>query len=130
MTFGERVKKARERRGITQQEFADRLGYKNKSTITKIENDTNDVTRTKIIEMSRILGVSIGYLMGWEEMPEEEDPVDVLYSDIQRLPVHLRENVEQYVSFVTSSHLKTKEEDIKKAKEKAKKAKDESIENQ
>ena len=36
--FGQKIKKIRKDRGLTQQEFADSLGYAHKSTINKIES--------------------------------------------------------------------------------------------
>ena len=42
--IGKRIRSKREELGITQEELAKMLGYKNKSTIAKIENGTNDIT--------------------------------------------------------------------------------------
>lgn len=42
-SFGSNVYKHRKLAGITQEELANRLGYKNKASIGKIENGNNEV---------------------------------------------------------------------------------------
>lgn len=67
MTFGERVNKKRKERGITQEELAQRLGYKSRSSIAKIENGDRDVPRPMIIELAKALDTTPAYLMGWSD---------------------------------------------------------------
>lgn len=71
--IGKRIKERRKELNMTQAELAEKLGYKNKTAITKIENGTNDITQTKAIEFAKALDVPIAYLMGWEEL--NENPV-------------------------------------------------------
>lgn len=47
--FGEKIKKIRKERGLTQQEFASSLGYAHKSTINKIESGQEDMSYQKIL---------------------------------------------------------------------------------
>lgn len=47
--FGEKVKRIRKDRGMTQQEFADALGYAHKSTINKIESGQEDMSYEKLL---------------------------------------------------------------------------------
>lgn len=47
--FGQKIKKIRKDRGLTQQEFADSLGYAHKSTINKIESGQGDMSYQKIL---------------------------------------------------------------------------------
>lgn len=47
--FGEKIRKIRKDRGLTQQEFADSLGYAHKSTINKIESGQEDMSYQKIL---------------------------------------------------------------------------------
>lgn len=70
MTMGERVKKARENKGYTQEELALKLGYKSRSSVNKIEKE-RDIPRSMIVKIAEILGVTPAYLMGWEE-PESK----------------------------------------------------------
>ena len=47
-TIGNKIKRIRERNGLTQQEFAKTLGYKDKSMIAHIEKGDSDMTYDKI----------------------------------------------------------------------------------
>ena len=47
--FGRKIKRIRKDRGLTQQEFADSLGYAHKSTINKIESGQEDMSYQKIL---------------------------------------------------------------------------------
>lgn len=64
--IGKRIKEKREHIGMTQEELADRLGYKNKSSIAKIETGTNDIVQSKVLEFAKVLNTSVAYLMGWD----------------------------------------------------------------
>lgn len=66
MDIGTRIKKERERKGWTQEELARRCGYKYKSSISKIESSGNEITSKKVQLVADALGVSVGYLMGWD----------------------------------------------------------------
>lgn len=63
--IGKRIRTRREELGITQEELASRLGYKSKTTIAKIENGTNDIVQSKVIEFAQVLDTTPAYLMGW-----------------------------------------------------------------
>lgn len=71
MTVGERIKKARQDKGITQTELAERLGYKSRSSINKIEVEGRDIPRSMVVKFAQALGVTPAYLMGW--VNEEPD---------------------------------------------------------
>lgn len=64
--IGKRIKEQREAVGMTQEELANKLGYKNKSTIAKIEVGANDIVQSKVIEFANALNTTIAYLMGWD----------------------------------------------------------------
>lgn len=74
MTIGERVKLARKKKGMTQEELANQLGYKSKSSVTHIENG-RDIPRAMVSQLAKILDVTPSYLMGWEdEKPTDHTP--------------------------------------------------------
>lgn len=66
-SVGENIASTRKARGMTQEELATRVGYKTKSAINKIELGIRDLPQRKITIFANALGVSPGYLMGWEE---------------------------------------------------------------
>ncbi len=72
-TIYDRIKNLRENLELTQQELAERLGYKSRSTINKIESGQRDISSTQIIAFSEALNTTPAYLMGWED--ENNEPI-------------------------------------------------------
>lgn len=66
MTLGQNIKNRRDELGMTQIELAEKLGYKDRSTIAKIESDVNDLTQTKIYAIAKALDTTPVALMGLE----------------------------------------------------------------
>lgn len=66
MTIGDRVKILREKKGMTQLELAEKLGYKSKSSVAHIENG-RDIPRAMVVTLADILDTTPAYLMGWED---------------------------------------------------------------
>jgi transcriptional regulator with XRE-family HTH domain len=71
MELSDRVRCRREALGLTQDELAKRMGYKSRVSINKIENG-RPVSQKIIVRLAEALGVSVPYLMGWEEKPAED----------------------------------------------------------
>lgn len=87
MKFGERILKLRTEKGMTQDELAQKLGYKSRSSIAKIENGVRDVPRSQIVELAKALGTTPSVLMGWED-DKPTDTLTVLPTDkIHMIPV-------------------------------------------
>lgn len=82
MTFGERVRQSREKLGLTQQELADRLGYKSRASINKIELDKRNMKQSQIAELARVLETTPGYLMGWRNVTDSDGELIRLPSNI------------------------------------------------
>lgn len=57
--------------GWTQEELARRMGYADKSAISRIERGQYDLPQSKIVEFARVLGVEPGDLMGWDDEQQE-----------------------------------------------------------
>jgi len=70
--FGRKVYLRRTALGMTQQELAEQMGYKSKSSINKLELGVNDLTQSKILKLSRILGVEPGYFFFGKEAVDFE----------------------------------------------------------
>lgn len=83
--IGHRIKARREQLQMTQEELAKKIGYKSKTTITKIENGTNDIVQSKVCDFAKALNTTPAYLMGWEE-PEQLTPKSNGYPTV-RIPV-------------------------------------------
>ena len=73
MSIGEKIKNRRMELRWSQRDLSNKMGYSNHSTIARIESGTVDIPQSKIVKFSEVLGVSIGYLMGWEETEKKND---------------------------------------------------------
>ena len=72
LNIGKNILTARKRLGLTQEELADRVGYKTKSAINKIELGVRDLPQKKIAAFAQALDMTPAQLMGWDEKPAEE----------------------------------------------------------
>lgn len=72
MTIGDRIRNLRLEKGWTQADLAKKVGYKDKTAISCIENGKNELNQPKIIKFAEILGTTTSYLMGWEDDDPEE----------------------------------------------------------
>lgn len=75
MDIGEKIKTRRMELGWSQRELARRMGYSDNSTLARIEQGKVDVYQNKIVQFSEVLGVSIAYLMDWEEEEQKNDTI-------------------------------------------------------
>lgn len=62
MGVAENVKKRRLELGLSQQELADKLGYKTRSTITRIEAGENSIPESKLARFAKALETTVEYL--------------------------------------------------------------------
>lgn len=65
--ISEAIRNRRIELGMSQQELAEKVGYKSRSTINKIELGINDIPRSKIDDFAVALKTTPTELMGWEE---------------------------------------------------------------
>lgn len=72
MNLGERIKKRREELGMSQEILAQKLNYKSRSSINKIELGLNDISQSKIMDFAKALRTSPAYLMGWEDTENQQ----------------------------------------------------------
>lgn len=68
MSIGANIKKRRYELRMSQQELADALGYKTRSTIAKIESGENDITQKKLQKLADILDTSVEALISGNTM--------------------------------------------------------------
>lgn len=91
--FGKRVRKRRIQLGLSQEELAKKLGYSSRSTINKIENGTNDVVQTKVVDFAKALDTTIAYLMAWDETPiAVKDQLVPDMNDMERIVIKALRN--------------------------------------
>lgn len=102
MTVGERIKRARQDKGITQTELAERLGYKSRSSINKIEVEGRDIPRSMVVKFAQALGVTPSYLMGWDDedldIPSESNEALKLAKKIEEMSPDNRKLVIDFIN--------------------------------
>lgn len=108
--IGKRIKNRRKELGITQEELAQKLGYKNKSTIAKIENGTNDIVQSKVVEFAKALDTTVAALMGWDDVEPEQEQHYYLDDEAREMAEFMLNNPDYKVLFDASR--KVKKEDI------------------
>ena len=77
--IGNRIRIKREKMGMTQEQLASKLGYKSKSSITKIENGTRDLRQKNIKAIADALDTTPSYLMGWDDEEASNTTSDEFY---------------------------------------------------
>ena len=86
MHIGEKIKSRRQELQWSLQDLADKMGYANKSTIARIESGIIDVPQSKVVKFAEVMGVTVGYLMDWEQ--EQKKPTiedDELSDNMKKL---------------------------------------------
>ncbi len=63
MSIGEHIRKRRNELNLSQQELADALGYKTRSSIAKLENNSSALTHDKLVTLAHVLRTTVNYLL-------------------------------------------------------------------
>jgi transcriptional regulator with XRE-family HTH domain len=74
MTIYERIKYLRESLNMSQQELAEKVGYKDKSAISKVERGDRDINQTMIMKYAKALGVSPTYILYGKDVESQKYP--------------------------------------------------------
>lgn len=69
MTIYDRIRKLREEKGMSQQELAERVGFKTASAVNKIELGLRNISQSKVSAFAKALNTTPSVLMGWEDIP-------------------------------------------------------------
>jgi transcriptional regulator with XRE-family HTH domain len=101
------IKKLRKEHGWSQDELAQRMGYKDRSSIAKIETGAVDIPRSKILEFAKVFNIAPGDLMGWDnEVPEYDPGMLTLMETYSALDDEMKQRLISYATFlrIDSSH--------------------------
>lgn len=104
----DRIKQRRIELGLTVEELANKMGYKDKSSISKIENGKADIPTSKVVAFARALETTTAYLLGVDDsasaIPSGFQPMPEM-SSIPRVgriacgdPILAEENIEGHDS--------------------------------
>lgn len=84
MKVYERIKSLRKERGLTAEQVAEAIGV-SRATVYRYETkDIENMPITILEPLAKILRCSPGYLMGWEELPNNTYKNDFQLSDLEK----------------------------------------------
>lgn len=100
-----RLRLRRKELGLSQEELAQRMGYRSKSSITKLEKGVNDLPQAKLEELAAALETTPAYLLGLDAPcpPPGFEPlpamvrVPLIGSIACGTPITAEQNVERYI---------------------------------
>jgi transcriptional regulator with XRE-family HTH domain len=107
MNIFDRIKLLREERGMTQEQLAEKVGYKSRSTINKIEAGLRDINQSQIADFASALDVTPSYLMGWEDNAHNDNIQTIAtHHDGEDWTAEELEEIEAFKQFVKSKRNK------------------------
>ena len=98
MTIGERIRQRRKELGLSQEQLAIMAGFKEKTSICKLEKSRFNPTISTMERIAKVLTCSPSWLVGWSDV---EPPMPVT--------VTKEINKDNYVKVVIKGHVKTEE---------------------
>lgn len=103
-----RIRARREELGMSQEELANKLGYKSRSSINKIEKGENDIPQSKIVSFAKALRTTPEFLMGWDNKEQEVAASESYYYDdeVAAIANEMKDNPGIRVLFDASRGLK------------------------
>ena len=100
--IGKKLKERRLQLNMTQDELAQKMGYKSRSTINKIEMDRHDVSRAKLIKLSAILDVDPTYFIDDIQHDDRHGEIMKYAKLLSELDKDKLDNVMQYIDFLSN----------------------------
>ena len=104
-----RVRLRREQLGLSQEELARRMGYRSRSSITKLEKGINDLPQSKVEELAQALETTPAALLGLDApcaCPPGFEPlptmvqVPLIGSIACGTPITAEQNIECYIGHI------------------------------
>ena len=108
-----RIRQRREQLGLSQEELAARMGYRSKSSITKLEKGINDLPRAKLEELAAALSTTPAWLMGLVDLPSQPPGFEPLPEMVRvplvgsiacGTPISAEQNIECYIGVPAAWH--------------------------
>ena len=102
MTVGQKIKARREELKMSQEELAQKCGYKSRSSINKIEM-SRDLPLKKVKLMANALDLPVSYLMGWDEEcynVAANDYEEQLFIEIKKLKADSQKHLLEYIKLL------------------------------
>lgn len=87
LEMGKRIRARREAFGMSQQELAEHVGYKSRSSINKIELGKNDIVQSTIKRIAFVLDCSPAYLMDGVETSDTPPSNIIPMPEMRKVPL-------------------------------------------
>lgn len=115
MKTHENIKYLREKKGMSQEELALKVGYKDRSSVAKVEAGLVDLAQSKIAAFAAALSVTPAQLMGLSNNQQDTLPHNLTFvPQMQKIPlvgaiacgtpILAEENIEDYVDLPSHIH--------------------------
>ena len=111
--IGQNIKRMRELRGWSQEKLANKMGYKSKTTISKIEDNINDVNQQKLNKFAKVFGCDVTELLVQSFATPEEFELAWHRSGGGRHPLQLSDLEHEMVLAYRAKDSMTKENVLK-----------------
>lgn len=101
----ENIKSKREALKMSQEELAIKAGYKERSSISKIEKGETDLPLSKVFVFANIFNIDPGELLGWEYTPTIPDYIEsenILIFDYRQLNPEGQEEIQKHMKYIYS----------------------------
>lgn len=86
--LNERIKQRRKELNMTQEELAQKTGYKTKGAISRIEKGERDLSQSQISDFAKALNTTESFLMGWKEKQNNSLPKEFIpLTKIKKIPI-------------------------------------------
>ena len=103
MNIGNKIRERRMALNMSQRELSDKMGYSNHSTITRIEAGEVDIPQSKLAKLADVLQTTPAYLMGCDELTDEQlGKNDIIVDIVRRMRKLDTEQLAELKSFVES----------------------------
>ena len=97
MKTGEIIRSLREKHSMSQEQLAHLLGYKDRSSIAKIETGKVDLSQSKLTALSEIFHQPVHKLMGLSDLPRTYE-VPILGAIACGAPILAQEHIDGYTA--------------------------------
>ena len=67
MNIYEKIRHRREQLDMSQEELASKIGYKDRTAVSKMENGQRQIKQSMIVKLAAALDTTPSYLMGWDK---------------------------------------------------------------
>ena len=83
ITLGEKIRTIRKSLGLNQLEFADKLGFKSATAVSKFEDNSREPDKNKLIEIAKLGNISLDELLTGEYKENQTGVERLIIKDIE-----------------------------------------------